>query len=270
MENRISAEIIADSMTMHKKRATSFVLVFPRIILAELNTHRMLSRNSASSRAVPFEKMLKRVMEEPFVPIAWQKNHSGMQGKEYLDPNHKYDIGQFLDAAKELFQKVKLEASLVHRIKSILVGYGQSGMKFTLEEWWLVARDRVVEAAIIMSLFDTTKQLCNRLLEPFMYHTAIVTATELENFFHLRCPQYTFNGIGTSSTHRSKLDAIRTPNVASNDMSELDWMLTNKSGAEIHIQDLAEKMWDAYNNSIPKELKPNEWHIPFGDKVDFC
>ena len=31
------------------------------------------------------------------------------------------------------------------------------------------------------------KQVANRLLEPFMWHTVIVTATEWDNFFNLRC-----------------------------------------------------------------------------------
>ena len=44
----------------------------PRIILAEFNTHRLFSRNSASSRAIPFKKMVQSVLENPFIPIAWQ------------------------------------------------------------------------------------------------------------------------------------------------------------------------------------------------------
>ena len=42
----------------------------------------------------------------------------------------------------------------------------------------------------------------------------------------------------------------------------------SKSGAEIHIQALAEAMWDARNESIPKELQAGEWHIPFLDTFD--
>lgn len=53
----IKAEIIADSINQYGNRITSFVITFPRIVLAEFNTHRALSRNSASSRAIPFNKM---------------------------------------------------------------------------------------------------------------------------------------------------------------------------------------------------------------------
>ena len=186
--NRISATIIADSLNEFGNRLTTFVLVFPRIVLAELNTHRMLSRNSASSRAIPFKTMLKKVQEEPFIPIAFQKEHTGMQGNEYFE-------GEDLDKAKKL---------------------------------WLEARDYAVTSSAMLSLHKVTKQLCNRLLEPFLYHTVICTASEWENFFALRAhPQ-----------------------------------------AEIHIADLAEKMLVAYNESEPKKLKAGEYHIPFGDTFD--
>lgn len=80
----IQAQVIADSKNEFGNRITTMVVTFPRYILAELNTHRMLSKNSASSRAIPFEKLLKSVRENPFIPIAFQKNHTGMQGTEYF------------------------------------------------------------------------------------------------------------------------------------------------------------------------------------------
>lgn len=69
----IQAKIIADSINPFGHRITTMVVTMPRIVLAEFNTHRMFSRNSASSRAIPFEKMVKSVEENPFIPIAWQK-----------------------------------------------------------------------------------------------------------------------------------------------------------------------------------------------------
>ena len=184
----IQAEIIADSLSPHGTRCTTFVLTMPRIVLAEFNTHRMISRNSASSRAVPFKKMVKRVKENPFVPIKWMKDHSGMQGDEYF-------------------------------------GEEQSGR---LAAEWLHARDAAVAYAEILNARGVTKQFINRLLEPFMWHTVIATATDWENFFALRA----------------------------------------HGAAEIHIQKLAFIMLTRYNNSLPKQLKAGEWHIPFGDKFD--
>ena len=150
--NLISAEVVADSLNQFGERITTMKLVFPRIILAEFNTHRMFNRNSASSRAIPFKKMLKMVQEQPFIPIAWQRDHKGMQGSEYLvdKKDIEYAIGT-----------------------------------------WLHQKDRAIEdAKILNSGANVTKQLCNRLLEPFMYHTVLLTATEFDNFFKLRTPVY--------------------------------------------------------------------------------
>jgi thymidylate synthase ThyX len=185
---KISATIVADSKNQFDNRLTTFVLTFPRYILAELNTHRMLSKNSASSRAIPFKKMVKSVRTNPFIPIAWMKDHSGMQGNEYF-----------------------------------------SGWKVNLIKFfWILASKFAVISALTLNKLGLTKQLVNRILEPFMWHTVILSGTEFENFFSLRCSEF----------------------------------------ADIHIQKLAYEMLEAYNNSDPVLLKDGEWHIPFGDRFD--
>jgi hypothetical protein len=163
-------------------------LIYPGI---GFNDDTFLSRNSASSRAIPFKKMVEMVEKDPFIPLRWQLDHSGMQGTEY---------------------------------------YGEGDAE-VLTEQWLKARDSAVKYAKSLNNYPdggVTKQICNRLLEPFMWHTVIVTASEFENFFALRA----------------------------------------HPAAEIHIADLAEKMLQAYNESTPVQLKAGEWHIPFGDQFD--
>jgi hypothetical protein len=236
----IKSEIIADSINPHGNRITTFICDFPRIILAEVNTHRAFSRNSASSRAIPFNKMVEKVKEQPFIPMAWQKDHKGMQGTEY---------------------------------------FGGRDVKWC-EENWLEARDYAVKQATTLSTGHiegnsyVTKQLCNRLLEPFMYHRAIITATEYENFFTLRCPEYSWQGEGS---FRSWKDLVSS---AFHDGASRDWvdgledttilerLKNNKGMGEIHIMALAESMWDNMNHSTPKLLEEGEWHIPFGDEID--
>ena len=184
----ITARVIADSLNRSGNRLTSLVITIPRIVLAEFNTHRAISRNSASSRAIPFKKMLDQVYNNPFIPTRFQQEHTGMQGT-------KYYVGETEGA---------------------------------IQSEWLAARDSAMLQAKALNELGVTKQLCNRLLEPFLYHTIIATATEWENFIALRA----------------------------HDM------------AEIHIQDAAYKVLDALNNSTPKMLEPSEWHIPFGDNID--
>ena len=246
MINRISATIVADSKNNNGERITTFILVYPRCLHSEIMTHRMFSRNAASSRAVPFLKLIESIKETPFIPIAWQKEHSGMQGTEYItDP-----------------ERIKL-----------------------LEEEWLNARDNAILHATRMGsgkvasdnpdeyeVLPVTKQLCNRLLEPFQYYTTIVTATDFENFFSLRCPQY----VCEDKIYRSKKDALNDLDERGYDIDKfpklddtIGWLKMNKGMAEIHLMDLAEKMWDLYNEHEPKLLEPGQWHIPFGDNIDY-
>ena len=81
----ITATIIADSVSPDKKRMTTMEIEYPRFILAELNTHRMLSKNSASSRAIPVKAMHQHIRENTAQPVSWGKNQPGMKAKEYLD-----------------------------------------------------------------------------------------------------------------------------------------------------------------------------------------
>ena len=225
MKSKIEARILADSIDKYGNRITTFYLVFPRFILAELSTHRVFSMNSASSRAIPFKKMKEMVINDPFIPIAWQKDHKGMQGVEYITDN----------------KKLKLLTSL-----------------------WLRARDKAVEHATYINDAGATKQLCNRLLEPFMWHKVLLTATEFENFFNLRCPQY-YDG---KQTHKSKIEYCKANNSDASEYGKEYWQAVNKGQAEIHIMDLAEKIYDAMNESTPIELKAGEWHMPYGDNID--
>lgn len=244
----ITAKVVADSLNEHGDRITTMEVVFPRFILAELNTHRMFSRNSASSRAIPFEKMVKMVQENPFIPIAWQKQHKGMQGTEYWLDN---EIIEGVTTYDEASGRYDLPLTVIDRNT----------------DDWLCARDEAINAA--KNLYDTgvTKQLCNRLLEPFMWHKVLITATEWENFFALRCPQYTTS---TGRVYRSKKDYWKgnPPNSSTNLGNELGWLSINKGQAEIHMMALAEAMWDEFQSSVPEELQPGEWHIPYGDDID--
>ena len=232
---KINAQIVADSVNPQGNRIITFLLTYPRFIHGELMTHRMFSRNSASSRAIPFEKMVKMVEEDPFIPIAWQKDHKGMQGTEYLNEEE-------VDKAK--MQWIRASKNAINSARMLNSNY--FGVKKNL----------------------VTKQLCNRLLEPFMWHTVLVTATEWNNFFELRCPRYVN---GYDEEFRSRKDYLNgTSEPEMYPKTEEQWWKLSQSSAEIHIQALAEAMWDAMNESIPNQLESGQWHIPFGDKIDYA
>lgn len=142
-----SAKVILKTKSPYSdKIITTLEVTLPRIVLAEFNTHRTFSRNSASSRAIPVEKQIAKVLSDPFVPEYWGKNQKGMQAEQEIDQQ-----GQL--AAREL---------------------------------WLQARDTAVKHAQDLLKIGIHKQLTNRLLEPFMWQTILVTATEWDNFYALR------------------------------------------------------------------------------------
>jgi thymidylate synthase ThyX len=131
-KNGISAKIVLDSVSaVTGDRLTTMEITYPRFILAEFNTHRMFSRNSASSRAIPFAKMQENLTA---VPVRFGQANKGMQDKgedykSYLDPsaiwNHSlhsslsyskalYDAGyhkQVYNRLTEPFQMMKTVVS---------------------------------------------------------------------------------------------------------------------------------------------------------------
>lgn len=84
-KGNISAKVIADSISPDGVRLTTFELEYPRFIHAEFMTHRLFSRNAASSRAIPVSKMIDLVESNTAKPIHWGKNQPGMSAKEELN-----------------------------------------------------------------------------------------------------------------------------------------------------------------------------------------
>lgn len=243
MKTVIKAEIVAHSINEQGDELISVMATFPRFILAEVNTHRMLSKNTSSSRAIPFNKMVDTIKNDPFIPIAWQKEHKGMQGTEYVE--------------------------------------NKDMIKWNIE-MWETARDNAIKFATELTECGVTKQLCNRLLEPFMWTTMLITGPESgwENFFNLRCPSYTFHTDESEKdfVFKSKKDVITKFGESEwvedgfdkplKNLTSLDWLKVNYGQAEIHMMALAECIWDAVNESTPKQLKAGDYHLPMIEIIE--
>ena len=229
------AEIKAHSVDERGNELLTMSVTFPRFILAEINTHRMLSKNTSSSRAIPGLKMLEIVKTNPVIPIGWQKKHSGMQGTEYItNPD-----------------------SIAFR-----------------ELQWLNMRDKAVRAAESLSTEfsdrvdgeGVTKQLTNRLLEPFMWTTMLITGPVKggwDNFFHLRCPSYEVPYPKEVKKYKSKKEVRKENHNLTINYTDLNWLELNKGQGEIHIMKIAEMIYDELQESTPILKKEGEWHIPY-------
>ena len=179
----IEAKIIEDSISHARARLTTFQLRYPRFIHAELMTHRLFSRNASSSRAIPAKRLLDDIEQDPAMPVHWGRNQKGMQAHEEMDA----------------FQAKACQ---------------------TL---WLDARDQALEFARTLSSMGLHKQVVNRIVEPWSHISVVVTATEFDNFFTLRC----------------------------------------HPDAQPEFKELAEQMRDLYFSNTPRRLKIGEWHLPY-------
>jgi thymidylate synthase ThyX len=158
----ITAKIVADSISPENIRLTTIQLRYPRFIHSEFMTHRVFSRNASSSRAIPVERLIKDVMEDPYIPIYWGANQKGMQANQ--ECNELVSTWQVND------DQMRLEES-----------------NLTREKAWSVACMNAIHSAKRFSRAGYHKQIINRLLEPFCHINVVVTATDWANFFALRC-----------------------------------------------------------------------------------
>lgn len=99
----ISASVVAASESYHGCPLVTMELVYPRFIHSEFMTHRMFSRNSASSRAIPVSKNIEKVLNNPVFPIHWGKNKPGMQATEEV---------QNVEAAKLEWKEASVSAAM--------------------------------------------------------------------------------------------------------------------------------------------------------------
>lgn len=146
----LNVEIVADSISSRGYRITTFALEYPRYIHAQMMTHRMLSRNAQSSRAIPTKKLIERTngVEHSVLPEQFYRNKKGMNPGEPL-PEDLNTKAQFA---------------------------------------WIDAKHSCVQAARRLVDLGVHKQWANRLLEPFTTIKALFTGTgkEWAHFFHLR------------------------------------------------------------------------------------
>ena len=221
------ARILLDSVGPSGKRITTWELRYPRMVHAELITHRVLSRSSASSRAIPNEKLIAQVVEDPAMPVWWGKNQTGMQARATLSPEPSPTCRE-CGLVPTQIESVLCEAwALVsHPVRG-------GGHDFRSEEQvavdaWLAGRDRAVALSRELTACGLHKQIANRVIEPWMFITVIVTATEWDNWYALR----------------------------------------DHPDAQPEIAYVARMMREAWDVSSPRKLDEGDWHLPLVAGID--
>lgn len=167
-KNGIKATMLADSVSPEGVRLMTMEIEYPRLILAEFNTHRDKSRNSFSSRAVPFEKMIQQLTGRP---VRFGANQAGMQDKGE-DFNAEITVPSWDEAMDGGYFQPGL--------------FVESSTTLSPEDAWEEAKDQAIVMAKAFKDAGYHKQVYNRLLEPFQMMKTIVSGTEWSNFFWLR------------------------------------------------------------------------------------
>ncbi len=150
-------------------------------------THRAFSRNAASSRAIPVKTMIEKLRREPAIPIFWGSAQKGMQAGEEIDQFSQLQARQAIEDGME--EMIKLSEELL--------------------------------------ALGLHKQIANRYLEPWAHMETLVTATDWENFYSLRC-------------HKD---------------------------AEPNFQALSYAILKEFVTHEPTPTGWMDWHIPYGDRL---
>lgn len=188
--NEPIVKVLKDSIC-EGSRLVTLEIKFWRPILPELTRHRALSYTFRSSRATPVAQYLSEVRNDPWGPKHWTINTKGMVAQEELTD---YDaIAKAVAAHKQTASSM---ASIVEMLRS--------------------------------NVGNLSKEILNRYLEPFISTTGIVSGTEWDNFFKLRCAK----------------------------------------DAQGEIRDLANAIRLAMLDSTPQELTEGQWHLPYIDNED--
>ena len=163
---KIEAKIIAHSRSsVTGKEIITWELTYPRFIHSEFMTHRVFSRNAASSRAIPVAKMLEMVREHPAMPVRFGANQAGMQDK-----------GVDHDAMISGWDGNGIGGKIGDFIPDCFTPKGA---------WTMAARTASMWAEVFAEA-GYHKQIANRLIEPYQWMKTVMTATEDDNWFWLR------------------------------------------------------------------------------------
>ena len=142
----ITVEHIQASINHTGQRIDTLVCSYPRAIHAQLLTHRVFSKNSSSTRAIPLQKAIDQLDADPAEYI-WTQNQAGMQGELITDDKMLHAVNDRFRKAKEdaVFHAHKLLELGVHKQNAgrLLEPFQNIRIVLTSTEWdnWDWLRD---------------------------------------------------------------------------------------------------------------------------------
>lgn len=237
------AKVILDSISPFDQRLITVEVTYPRFIHGEIMTHRDRERNAASSRAIPWmswrpkfametqaeyaankaaggvemlsEKCMKgMILRNPVIPLKWGMEQKGMQKGDEIPPHLANLATKLWLMGRDYMVDI---TDMIHNIGDTYERIEKGELK------WFGFHPKNEEQNQDWKDVRVHKSLCNRLTEPWMWITTVMTATEWNNFFRLRC----------------------------------------HPAAEQHFFHVASMIREEIRKSKPKRLNFGEWHLPY-------
>lgn len=211
--------------SIHKgKKIWSARLITPRLIWQEVMTHRSLSKNAASSRAIPIKAMNEFILNDIAAPVRFGGKNAGMQdnGPHNAPVSVPLDIPT-VEAVFEALCGVLIDKGIPDAdfIKKIILE-GAYIPEMSNKQAWEYAIKRSIEMSNAFDKAGYHKQVANRLTEAGQHMTTIITGTDWDNFFHLR----------------------------------------RDFAADPTMNAVADALWEAYSAEDFVELDEGDWHTP--------
>lgn len=255
----ISAKVIAHSLSKTNQEIITIQARYPLIIHAELLTHRKFSRNSASNRAIPFDKLLQEVIDDPFIPLYWGKNKPGMQASEEVTETYWCEQEWLnardaaVESAKELYD-MGLHKQVVNRL---LMPFQHINTIITSTSWENFFSLRLTEEAEphmrqlafeIGKAIDESKPVITDVHLPYITDDErynILPISALQRISVARCARVSYNNHDQSEPNASKDLELHNKLLESKHLSPFEHTAIANQGTFANFDG-----WESYRYSI--------------------
>lgn len=217
----ITAAVISDSIAQHAPQLTTLEIEFPRIVHAELMTHRVFTRNASSSRAIPTKRMHDNIRRNPALPASFRMNEPGMQGYTVADEKTTAAALDLIKSHREYSIHIaeKLDALGLHKqtVNRYTEAHQHIKVVLTSSKWnnfdWLrmhPAADPTM-SALATAIYVARQTSTPKLLQPGEFHLPYIVESD-----HIAVERIENKGGFTTTDILLRMSAARCARVSYN------------------------------------------------------
>lgn len=245
-------KIIADSISEEGVRITTWELEYPRYIHGEVMTHRVFSRNAASSRAIPINSMIELIENDVAMPVSWGMNKSGMQAEETHSSSATCEYA-WKKAAKSAIEHAKalqglgLHKQICNRVIEPFQRMKTVVTATSFDNWFHLRNHSDAQpeiADLAKKMYDAHKENTPQLLESGMWHLPYIQT--------YICPEYGNVVYHLGDEDLTDLTLEEATKVSASCCAQVSYRKSDDS------LEKALKIWDMLVNMQPVHASPFE------------